>query len=116
MSFIKEMMNIKCECFSPDAKFFLFDKYYIGVDETNGRFGDVSIYCCKKCSRLWLHYLVEFEAYSKSGRWYRGLIKSKDKKKIKSNNAIKYLEKLKWYLYGGDYYSISGKASGKILI
>ena len=63
-----------CVCMTPPFHYSNFDSLWIGVDETNGRFGDVSIKTYKKCNRKWLHYYVSYEGFSESGRWYRGVI------------------------------------------
>ncbi len=41
----------------------------VGVDETEGKFADVSVRRCDRCGRLWLCYFVEYEAFTASGRW-----------------------------------------------
>ncbi len=35
---------------------------------------------CLHCDRLWLRYAVEYEGFSHSGRWARGLITADDAK------------------------------------
>jgi hypothetical protein len=44
----------------------------IGVDETNGRYGLVDARTCRSCGRL--RYHVEYEGFTGSGRWFRGLL------------------------------------------
>lgn len=63
-----------CPCMNPPFDYRDYDEKYIGRDEIKGRFGSVTIETCKNCGVLWLHYFVEYEAFTASGRWSRGLI------------------------------------------
>ena len=72
-------------------------------------FGDVDIQRCKKCNRFWLHYFLEEEWHSKSGRWFRGEISEKEAEIITPETALAYLEKQSFILYGGSYFDTSGK-------
>jgi len=80
----------------------------IGIDERNGRFAEITLNTCKHCSTKWLRYFAEFEAFSKSGRWYRGIVQEKDLPQIKPDNAVEYLEELDWFIYGGSHFSSTG--------
>ena len=44
------------------------------MDETDNRYGDVELHVCRQCGTHWLRYFVEHEAFSRSGRWYYGLL------------------------------------------
>ena len=99
-------INCKCEQLPLDHRDFV--STYLGQDKTKGRFADVTIEQCLTCKRNWLHYLVEFESFSSSGRWYRGILVDSDIK-ITPENAVSYLESLNWYIYGGSYFSSSGR-------
>ena len=83
----------------------------VGIDATNGRFGNVKIEVCKKCHTSWLSYQVEYEAFSKSGRWYRGIIGAESIASMSPEEAPKYLEGLAWYFEGGSYFDSNGKLS-----
>jgi hypothetical protein len=83
---------------------------FLGVDETNGRFGEASIRQCKTCGRLWLHYLVEFEGFPKSGRYFMGLITQEIADALAPDAAVEYLNSLDWHFYGGSYFGGKGKA------
>ncbi len=61
-----------CRCMTPPFDFKDYDCELLGIDETNDRFGQVSVQTCQACGRKWVHYFVEYEAFSNSGRWYRG--------------------------------------------
>ena len=56
------------------------------------------------CQRLWLRYFVEYEAFSRSGRWARGLISEAEAEVIAPEDAPAHLERLPSYLYGGSYF------------
>ena len=66
----------------------------IGVDETKGRFGDVKLRRCRDCGRHWLHYFVEYEAFTGSGRWYMGLITPEAASDLRPEDAVEYLNSL----------------------
>ena len=111
-------MNIEnCKCHNPPFLYSDYTKHYVGIDETNGRFGEVTFKTCKYCNSLWLHYYVTYEAFSQSGRWYRGLITQSDAENITPENSVNYLKSLKWYFYGGSYFNTSGKkGSGRVSV
>jgi hypothetical protein len=108
--------NQPCTCIFPDGmQNGRFIHKNIGIDQNNGRFGEVSIHQCCTCQRLWLHYFVEYEHLSSSGRWYRGLITDDIAEIITPENAVEILSNLQWYLYGGSYFQgKSGCSKGKI--
>ncbi len=57
-----------CSCMSVDAKYDQFRTWReLEPNPTDGRYADVSILQCVACERLWLQYMVEYEAFSKSG-------------------------------------------------
>jgi hypothetical protein len=102
-----------CACEQGTARFTQFESRNVGCDETEGRFADVTLERCKTCRRLWLRYLVEYEAFSRSGRWARGLISEADAAAITPETAVAHLNGLQWYLYGGSYFDgIPGRRSG----
>ncbi|MBZ0282684.1 MAG: hypothetical protein K8L97_18225 [Anaerolineae bacterium] len=76
----------------------------LGVDETNGRFGDVELWQCKSCGRYWLRYLVEYEHLTASGRYFMGLITLEGVDNLPPEKTIPYLESLDWHFYGGSYF------------
>jgi hypothetical protein len=95
-----------------------YDQYEVvkdvGVDETHGRFGAVDIWQCKTCGRLWVHYHVEYEAFTASGRYFMGLITVEKAQIIKPDQVVDYLDQLDWHLYGGSYFGSKGRSSGKV--
>ena len=102
-----------CVCEQGGARFTEFESRDVGRDETEGRFADVTLNRCRTCGRTWLRYLVEYEAFSRSGRWARGLISEADANTVTPETAVAHLNGLEWYLYGGSYFDgISGRRSG----
>jgi hypothetical protein len=107
----------ECRCFKPPLLHSDFSSEYLGVDATNGRFADVSIETCIHCGRRWLKYAVEFEAFSRSGRWYRGVVTDQELKGMTPGKAVACLEGLDWFIFGGSYFSSSGMfGKGKLQV
>lgn len=102
-----------CACLNPPFNFDNYTSTRIGTDETNGRFGEVSIEKCKKCGRLWLKYKVEYEGFSNSGRWYRCQILEAEISKITPENAVDFLKKSDECFFGGSYFQTDGKRMEK---
>ena len=105
-----------CICLNEPLTFDQYNKVkFIGIDETNGRFGEVNIWQCKRCGQHWLHYLVEYEAFSKSGRYFMGLIPPELAETLSPDAAVDYLSKLDWHLYSGSYFDgRKGKSTGQV--
>jgi hypothetical protein len=96
-----------------------FDQYnqvrFVGIDETDGQFGEVNLWQCERCGQHWLHSLVEFEAFRKSGRYFMGLITPETAERLSRDRAVDYLNQLDWYLYGGSYFDgKKGKSKGEV--
>ncbi len=109
------MNPLACRCFDPQAARSAFFVQPVGIDTTHQRFGDVSLWTCQQCGTRWLHYLVEYEAFTASGRWFRGLILSAPRETPIPSAAIAYLEGLPWYFLGGSYFGSTGmRGAGKI--
>jgi hypothetical protein len=89
----------------------------IGVDKTKGRFGDVKLRRCRDCGRHWLHYHVEYEAFTGSGRWYMGLISPQDAVGLRPEDAVEYLNSLEWCFNGGSYFDgKTGRWTGPVRV
>jgi hypothetical protein len=102
-----------CACEQGSASYRQFESRDLGCDQTEGRFAEVTLTRCRTCGRLWLRYLVEYEAFSRSGRWARGLISDEAARTITPEAAVPHLDGLDWYLYGGSYFDgVAGKRSG----
>jgi hypothetical protein len=92
-----------------------FETASLGVDETNGRYGEVTVETCKACGSMWLRYFVEYEFFSESGRWYRGPVTAEIVESLKPEQAPALLSSLPWYFYGGSYFRTLGrKGSGPV--
>lgn len=98
-----------CRCLDPQCRYDAFEDTKVGVDMTNGRYGEVSLRRCRECNRLWLHYHVEYEAFSGSGRWHRGLIAPEIADRVTAENAVALLDSLPWRLRGGSYFGTAGE-------
>jgi len=103
------MVGAQCRCTTPPLDYRGFVREELGVDEAGGRFADVAIERCKYCGRAWLHYHYEIEAFSGSGRWYRGLLTPGQAAHATPANALEILAALPWHLYGGSYFGTSGE-------
>jgi hypothetical protein len=94
-----------CDCMNASQiRVGKFSSQWIGVDNQCGRFGEVSIDQCLFCQHLWLHYFVEYEHLSQSGRWYRGIITEESAQTVTPENAVEILNNLEWHFYGGSYF------------
>ncbi|PKF75743.1 hypothetical protein [Chryseobacterium sp. PMSZPI] len=114
---MKTIPKIGCACEKPDFNYTEYRSSELGIDHTNGRNGEVTIQQCKLCQRIWIHYFVEYEHYSKSGRWYKGIVSKKDRSQITPENAVDYLESIEWYVYGGSFFESSGTiGSGSVKV
>jgi hypothetical protein len=100
----------ECTCLSegprrPDV----IDERYIGRDDTGGRFADVSLLRCSRCRRLWLRYAVEYEAYSRSGRWAAAPIDQTAAVTMTPEVAAPFLDRAELCIVGGSYYGHPGR-------
>ena len=101
----------------PSCPHFVFDTDTVCIDESNGRYGEVSFKTCRSCGQKWLHYFVTYEGFAESGRWYRGLIDNEIAAPMTPQFAIQLLESLDWHFYGGSYFKTSGrKGSGSVFV
>jgi hypothetical protein len=77
---------------------------------------DVALLLCSRCGRRWLRYHLELEAFSRSGRWYLGVITAQQSSSLTAASARSTLEALPWYWYGGSYFEGRvGRGSGAIV-
>lgn len=107
----------QCRCMTPPFNYNDFEIEFIGVDKTNGRFGEVSVEKCKTCGLKWLRYYVEYAAFTQSGRWYRGLASEKLLSSLNPEGAVEALASLPWHFYGGSYFRTTGrKGVGPIFV
>jgi hypothetical protein len=100
----------ECPCIdhgprSPDAR----DERFVGVDETDGRFAEVRLIRCVRCTRLYLRYLVEYESFPGSGRWAAAPIGDADPARITPETAADFIAAAPWMVFGGSYFGHEGK-------
>jgi hypothetical protein len=86
-----------CVCYErlPEGSSYL----KVGVDETNGRYGDVSVSTCEVCRRRWLFYFAEFEGFKGSQRWIRGVLHIHQKVPFPPHDAIPIFNGMPWFFY-----------------
>jgi hypothetical protein len=106
---------IECECNNPKSGFSLFQSSMVGIDEERGRYGEVSILKCARCGSLWLHYLVEYEGFTGSGRWYRAPLTEGMASRVTPRNAVEILRGIPWHFYGGSYFRTDGSRGTGII-
>ena len=73
------------------------------AEKAEGRYADVWVQECRECHLLWLRYAVEYEGFSKSGRWARRHIGQPDAETITPERAVGHVENGS-YVYGGSYF------------
>jgi hypothetical protein len=84
------------------------------MDETDGRYAMVEIQACRDCGALWLRYSLEYEGFSRSGRWARAPISELEASEVTPELATAYLER-DAYAYGGSYFDgVSGWRTGRM--
>jgi len=105
-----------CRCMTPPFMYWDFDAVPVGVDGTKGRGGEVTLETCKACGSLWLRYFVEYEFFSQSGRWYRGLVTPEVVESLTPERAPELLQNLPWLFSGGSYFRSTGRRSTCMVI
>lgn len=99
----------ECRCTTPPFHYLDYDTVSLGVDMTNSRYGEVTVETCRACGSKWLRYFVEYEAFSQSGRWFRGPVTHEMLESLTPERAPELLESLPWYFYGGSYFRTLGR-------
>jgi hypothetical protein len=104
-----------CRCRTPPFNYRDFEEAPVGRDPTNGRYGDVAIETCRACGNLWLTHSVTYEGFSRSTRWYRGLVSAEVAASVTPETAVAVLDGLDWHFAGVSYFGSSGaKGSGPV--
>lgn len=108
----------ECGCLNPSAGSYTDFECVrdVGLDPTNNRYGEVRVDRCRSCGRLWLHYHVEYPAFSQSGRWYRGIVTPDVAAAVTPQGAVAILEALEFRLHGGSYFREAGRSTGRMLV
>jgi hypothetical protein len=102
-----------CECLVLGYVKWEFDEKSLGTDRS---WADVALRTCRRCGRIWLYYHYENEGFSKSGRWYRGVVSAQAAQSVETENALELLAKLEWYICGGSYFGGVRRGRGPIAI
>ena len=104
--------KLHCYCLRGDFRLTKYFFKYLGWDS---EYGVSSSLTCRDCGRRWLRYYYCDEAFSKSGRWFCGLLEYFLSERVSADNAKHILETMDWYYRGGSFYSgLVSKQSGKI--
>jgi len=107
----------ECRCMTPPFWYTDYDSRPLGVDETKGRCGEVTLETCKACGQMWLRYFVEYESFSESGRWYRGPVTPEMVESLRPEQAPELLAGLPWRFSGGSYFRSQGRrGSGPLFL
>lgn len=104
----------ECRCMTPPFHRGDFDSQAIGMDMTNLRFGEVSVETCKACGSKWLQYFVEYEAFTASGRYFRGMASAEQLQGLTPERAAAVLASMPWYFRGGSYYQTMGERTSGV--
>lgn len=105
------MTSPACRCLTPPFHYTDFESRSLGVDETAGRFAEVTIERCLSCDQNWLRYFFEQEAFSKSGRWYRAPVSAAEAASVTETTALTLMARGSWHFYGGSFFDTTGKRS-----
>jgi predicted metal-dependent HD superfamily phosphohydrolase len=100
--------ELACTCVDPRCPAAAFETRYVGVDKTDGRFADVSIWTCRTCGSLWLHYRLEKEGFRGAGRWYRGILSPEAARDLQPADAASLVARWSWHFQGGTYFGSAG--------
>ena len=71
----------------------------VGVDD---QYGEVTVLRCTRCGRCWLHYLIEYEYLTASGRWLEGEIAPEVARALEQpNDAVALFDRMPWFHVSG---------------
>jgi len=89
------------------------EKRYLGTDD---QYGEVTVLRCRRCPRCWLHYLIEYEYLSGSGRWLEGEISPEVAARLNPNDAVGLFDRMAWFhvsgsAFGGKLRRVTGPAT-----
>ncbi len=102
------MSGSECGCRRPPFWHTDFDSRLVGVDETAGRFAEVSVERCRSCGQRWLRYFYEAESFSRSGRWYRVPLSDEEAASVTAASAASLMCGRPWHFRGGSYFDTTG--------
>ena len=85
------------------------DERYLGCDETDSRFADVTLRRCSRCGLLWLRYQLEYEAFTGSGRWAEAPIDEDAAATMTPERATAFLDLAPFHIHGGSFWGHDGE-------
>lgn len=103
------MTSPACRCLTPPFHYTDFESRAVGIDETGGRFAEVTIERCLSCDQKWLRYFFEQEAFSRSGRWYLVPVSDAEATSVTATTALELMARRRWHFYGGSFFDTTGK-------
>lgn len=74
------------------------EKRGIGVDDN---YGEITLLRCTRCGRCWLHYFVEYEYLTASGRWFEGEVPPDIEASLTPKEAVEAFGRMDWYFRSG---------------
>jgi len=93
-----EDQDHRCPCLEAETHFCGFEKKSVGIDD---QYGEVTLWTCRRCGRIWLHYFIEYEYLTAAGRMFTGVITPKTAARVKAKDAVDAFESMDWYFRGG---------------
>ena len=94
----------ECKCMTPPLDYTDYESRSVGFHP----YGEVRVERCRHCGRHWLEYKYQNEAYTGSGRWYRGIVSPEVAAVATVDSALDIIDALPWHLCGGSYFSSPG--------
>lgn len=103
--FVKRRQPLDCICHCPPFDFKDYERIELGMDVHGA---EVSLETCKKCSTVWLKYLIEQPHFRDSGRWWRAKLAPESKPVISVASAKEYIEHQADVFVGGSFFNSTG--------
>jgi hypothetical protein len=98
-----------CDCLEPKLGRCERDGRNLGTDLTNARYGEVWLWTCEGCGRIWLFYRVEYESFTASGRWFRAVVSKETAEKVTPETAADTIARSDYRILGGSYFDTPGR-------
>lgn len=92
------MTASSCDCQSPINEVQFQGRHEIGMTD---RFWEVSVMKCCNCGAPWLRAFLEYEAFSRSGRYYRAPVQEADLAGLTPDAALGLIETAPFKIAGG---------------
>jgi hypothetical protein len=98
----------RCDCFQPDGRPVNPEVLFEGTDTTNSSYGEVTLSRCQRCTTAWLRFFIEYESFSRSGRWYRVPLPADCVAKVTAENAVAMVNEMTPRFAGGSRFNSNG--------